>query len=69
MERQVVESSALRSIGYDAERSIVEVEFKDGILWQYFGVPESVWYNFELSESKGKFFTKEIRNVYTASQV
>ena len=69
MERQPVESSSLASIGYDSETSKLEVEFKSGDIWQYFDVPESVWHEFESSESKGRFFALEIRGQYSESQV
>ena len=69
MEREPVESSNLASIGYDSETSTLEVEFNSGAIWQYFNVPESVWHEFESSESKGKFFHREIRGQYTESKV
>ena len=69
MERQPVESKMLASIGYDAETSTLEVEFNSGAIWQYFDVPESVWNEFESSESKGKYFLGEIRGQYRESQV
>ncbi len=69
MERQLVESSNLASIGYDPETSTLEVEFNNGAIWQYFDVPESVWHEFESSESKGKFFGQEVRGQYSESQV
>lgn len=69
MDRKSVESSNLVSIGYDSENSTLEVEFKGGAVWQYFDVPESVWYEFDGSESKGKFFAREIKGHYREAQV
>lgn len=69
MKRQAVESSNLVSIGYDLETSTLEVEFKNEAVWQYFDVPESVWHEFESSESKGKFFGREIKGSYRESKV
>ena len=38
MQRQPVESSMLRSAGFDSERSILELEFNNGRVYRYFGV-------------------------------
>lgn len=69
MERQYVESSNLLSIGYDASLSILEIEFKTSQIWQYYDVPESLWYEFENSGSKGKFFWANIRGKYSENRI
>lgn len=69
MEREYIESSMIRSIGYDPNTSTLEVEFNSGAIWQYFDFPESIWYDFKNSESQGKYFHKEIKNQYRESQV
>lgn len=35
MVRQPVESSAIKSVGHDPDKLILEVEFKNGAVWQY----------------------------------
>ncbi len=69
MERQYVDSSNIKSIGYDPNTSTLEIEFNSGAIWQYFDVPESKWYAFESSGSKGSFFPREIKNQYPESRV
>ncbi|WP_405352016.1 KTSC domain-containing protein [Nonlabens sp. Asnod3-H03] len=69
MERKSIESSMIRSIGFDANSSILEIEFNSGAVWQYSDFPESEWYIFENAESQGKFFHREIKNQYPESQV
>lgn len=69
MERQYIESTMIRGIGYDFDNSILEIEFNSGAVWQYYDFPESEWYGFENSDSKGKFFLREIKNQYSESQV
>lgn len=69
MERQFIESSMIKSIGYDPNSSTLEIEFNSGAVWQYFEFPESLWYDFESTESKGKFFHREIKNQYSESRV
>lgn len=69
MDRKNIESSMIRSIGYDANSSTLEIEFNSGAVWQYFDFPESQWYEFEAAESQGKFFHREIKNQYSESRV
>ncbi|SFG92583.1 KTSC domain-containing protein [Desulfotomaculum arcticum] len=69
MEREYIESSMIRSIGFDPNTSTLEIEFNSGAVWQYFDFPESSWYEFRNSESKGKYFNREIRNHYRESRV
>jgi hypothetical protein len=69
MERQPVESSMISSIGYDPNSSTLEIEFNSGAVWQYYDFSESLWYEFLDSESKGKFFHREIKNQYSESRV
>ena len=69
MERQFIESSMIKSIGYDPNSSTLEIEFNSGEVWQYFDFPESLWCEFEGSESKGIFFHREIKNQHRESRV
>ena len=69
MERQQIESSMIRSIGYDFENSILEIEFNSDAVWQYSDFPESLWHEFEGAESQGKFFLREIRDQYPENRV
>jgi hypothetical protein len=66
MEREYVESSMLTSIGYDETSCTLEVEFKNGVVWQYHDFPEYMWYEFRSAESKGKYFHANIREQYTS---
>jgi len=59
----------IRSIGYDANNSTLEIEFNSGAVWQYFDFSESSWYEFEAAKSQGKFFHREIKNQYSESRV
>jgi hypothetical protein len=67
MERDYVESSMIRSFGF--ENSTLEVEFNSGAVWQYFDVPESVYYEMKTTSSCGKFFHANIKGQYAESQV
>lgn len=69
MDRKSVESSHIAEIGYESESSTLEVQFKSGQVWQYYDVPETVWNEFDASDSKGKFFGREIKGHYREAQV
>lgn len=70
MDRKYVESSMITSIGYDASQAILEVEFKtNGQAWQYFDVPEYIWYEMGSAPSVGKYFHANIKGTYSESRV
>lgn len=60
MERQPISSSNIISAGYDPAQQILEIEFKSGVVWQYAGVPEYVWFEFLGAPSQGKYFNSQI---------
>jgi KTSC domain-containing protein len=67
MERRTVskeKSSQILSIGYDKEKQILEVEFSSGGIYDYSGVPESVYEEFIHAESLGSFIATRIRGAY-----
>lgn len=55
MERVPVTSSNIASIGFDPDTQTLEVEFTNGDVYQYMGVPADVHEAFMASDSKGKF--------------
>jgi hypothetical protein len=70
MEREVVQSSMFESIGYDSLTSIFEAEFKNGgAVWQYFDVPESIYYELRNAGSIGKYFLANIKGQYSESRI
>ena len=68
MVRRPVESSMAKSIGYDADSSTLEIEFHSGEIWQYFEVPEQIFYEMK-SVSIGKYFQLKIKNQYREKRV
>ena len=58
---QPVESSAVARIGYDAELEETFVEFLDGDLYVYEGVPAGVFEQLAHAESKGTFVNEVIK--------
>jgi hypothetical protein len=64
MERQPVVSSNIGSIGYDPSSSVLEVEFRSGMVYQYFDVPAHVHEALMSAPSHGEFLNANIKNVY-----
>ena len=69
MQREPVESSMLRSAGYDPERSILELEFTNRRIYRYFGVPHEVFAELMTAESKGRYFLDQIDDLFPYLQV
>lgn len=70
MERHLVQSSALSSVGYDPDARILELEFREnGGVWQYFGFSLSAYKRFINAESLGNFFATRIKGKYPELKV
>jgi len=57
-----VDSSALRSLDYDAVSRRLFVTFNSGDRYVYFDVPLELFTRFLSAESKGRFFTEHVRD-------
>ena len=69
MHRTPVSSSNVASVGYDPNTLTLEVEFKDGSVYQYFDVPETVYQELMRASSVGQFIHSNIRNNYRYAKV
>ena len=69
MRRKRVESSAIRSVGYNARREILEIEFTSGIVYQYDDFPQSLHDQFMRADSKGRFFRDYILDQFSVARV
>ena len=68
MERQEVDSSMAKSVGYDPLTNTLELEFKTGEIWQYYELPKNVYYEM-ISGSIGKYFQAHIKGRYRERRV
>jgi hypothetical protein len=60
MRRIPVNSSNIRSIGYELAPAILEVEFTSGDVYQYYDVPEHLYKEFFHASSLGGFLNDNI---------
>ena len=69
MIREPVKSSNINAIGYDPTSSVLEIEFRTGGIYRYFGVPDTIYRALVTAPSIGAFFQKRIRDTYRCEQV
>ena len=67
MNRVSVTSSNIKSVGWENES--MEVEFMNGAVYQYDGVPADVHQNLIEADSVGSFFHTEIKGNYAYRRV
>ncbi len=69
MLRIPVTSSDIKSIGYDPDNLILEIEFLSGGTYRYFGIPPHLHKEFMHADSKGKFLHAFIKFSYRYQRV
>lgn len=68
MNRSPVASSNITSIGYEAARMLLEIEFSSGV-YQYHAVPEHIYMELMAAPSHGRYFARAIRDRYAYRKV
>ena len=56
-----VDSSVLAGIDYDGQTSMLQLQFCDGAIYQYFDVPAAIYHEILAASSAGTFFNSYIR--------
>ena len=69
MNRRLVSSSSVTSIGYDPKTETLEIEFGSGRVYQYYDVPANLHDEIMQAPSKGQFFNTHIKDGYSFSRV
>jgi len=69
MERTAVHSSSIVSIGYDSVSSVLEVEFTGREVYQYTGVPATLYDGIMKAESHGKYLNAFIKGKYQYREI
>lgn len=55
------ESSNIAKFGYDPIAHVLKVEFKNGGLYNYFDVPDSLYDAMRQASSKGQYLAQQIK--------
>jgi len=69
MDREPVDSSNIESIGYDAASKILEVEFKNGGIYQYKGIPQEIYNELMEADSVGSFLSRRIKRMFECERI
>ena len=64
MINNMVLSSEIEWIGYEHKRNMLQVEFIVGSIYQYEGVPETIYHEFLTASSHGRYFESKIKGKY-----
>lgn len=62
--RKRVVSAAVRTVGYDKSRAVLQVEVIDGSVYDYVGVPPEEYEAFMNAASKGQYYNRVIKLHY-----
>ena len=69
MYRQPVDSSNIRSVGYDDTIQTMEIEFHHGGIYHYPGIPPHIHQALMHAGSKGAYFNQNIKSRYSFVRV
>jgi hypothetical protein len=69
MERRKVNSSNIRSVGYDASSQTLEVELSDGTTWEYSRVPSEVQRRFMAAPTMISYYRDNIEEDYSRRRI
>ena len=59
-----VNSTNINAIVYNSKTRILTIEFNNGGLYNYYDVPQYIYYEIMSAPSKGKYFHRFIKNEY-----
>lgn len=69
MKRISIVSSSIKSIGYDSQSCILEIEFNRGTIYQYRNVPSLHVIRLMFADSVGKYFHQYIEKSYEYEKI
>ena len=69
MQRKRVNSSRLRSVGYDERSETLEVELSNGTVYQYSKVSPEVYRRFMAAPNPTTYFDDKIAEEYSSKRV
>ena len=69
MPRVKLNSTGLRTAAYQKQLALLELEFRSGATYQYFGVSQQTFQELLLAESKGAYFHRHIRDRFPYAKI
>jgi hypothetical protein len=58
-----------RLLAFDHDQAILQLEFCDGAVYQYFQVPRQTYQDLLQADSKGAYFNRHIRSVFRCARM
>ena len=58
------QSSNVVGFGYDDERRVLKVEFKNGSVYDYFDVPDQVFNGMKSASSVGQYLAQQVKGTF-----
>lgn len=65
----VKKSSNIEAISYLKTEKVLKIHFKNGAVYEWFNVPLRKYKKLLEAESKGGYFSKEIKGQYTSNKI
>jgi len=69
MPRADLNSTLLHAVTYQDQCAVLELEFRSGAVYRYFGIPQQTFEELLRAESKGGYFNSRIRNRFAYAKV
>ena len=69
IKRDLVASSNIATVGYDAENRILEIEFHHGTIYRYFNIPNEVYEGLISAGSHASYYYHNIRDKYEYQKI
>jgi hypothetical protein len=69
MHRNPVDSSSVRSVGYDPIERVLEVEYRPHRVYRYFDVPDDVYEGLVHASSIGRYVNYKIKERFRYEEV
>jgi hypothetical protein len=69
MKRAPVDSSAVLSVGYDESRQVLELEYVDADVYQYFDVPKALYEALLDAPSIGQFVNTQVKGAFRCEKL
>jgi hypothetical protein len=69
METQPINSTTIKSVTYNELDQICQINFLDGGVYWYFGVPQDIYDDFLKAKSKGQYLTQIIKPRYQVQKI
>lgn len=63
------ESSNITRFAYNGDTQILTVEFHNGSVYEYFGVPDHIFSGMRAAPSKGQYLAQQIKGIYRYARV